>query len=178
MSPTTANIPITRVEKVDTDPSHGEVPGTDAYNIRTQDAVPDEVAIVPDGATSRPTSMPSSPRSVSPSGTPIPKTRVEKVDTNSTSHGDIPGTHAHALRIADAVPDSIVATHGDDEMSSSSPSGESSTPGPIPRTVVTRVDSTPAHGEVPGTEAYKMRLSDADPDVVEKKGDVPSKHIR
>lgn len=42
-------IPKTVVEKVEPDhPSHGEVPGTEAYEIRTQDATPDEVRTAPD----------------------------------------------------------------------------------------------------------------------------------
>ena len=36
-------IPITKVEKVDSKPSHGEVPGTNAYEIRKADAEPDIV---------------------------------------------------------------------------------------------------------------------------------------
>ncbi|KAK1090110.1 hypothetical protein LTR48_008951, partial [Friedmanniomyces endolithicus] len=45
--------PITRVERVDDQPAYGEVPGTQAYSIRTADAVPDEVEIVPEGLRSR-----------------------------------------------------------------------------------------------------------------------------
>jgi hypothetical protein len=41
-------IPITRVEKVDSEPSHGEVPGTDAFEIRKGDAEPDIVEEVGD----------------------------------------------------------------------------------------------------------------------------------
>ena len=43
-------IPVTEVEKVDSMPSHGEVPGTDAYEMRKGDAEPDimeEVGDVP-----------------------------------------------------------------------------------------------------------------------------------
>lgn len=36
-------IPITRVEKIDSEPSHGEVPGTEAYEMRKRDAEPDIV---------------------------------------------------------------------------------------------------------------------------------------
>ncbi|KAK3066044.1 hypothetical protein LTS18_002087, partial [Coniosporium uncinatum] len=46
-------IPVTRVERVDDKPAHGEVPGTPAYKLRTQDAVPDELEIVPEGSRSR-----------------------------------------------------------------------------------------------------------------------------
>lgn len=41
-------IPITKVEKVDSKPSHGEVPGTKAYELRKGDAEPDIVEEVGD----------------------------------------------------------------------------------------------------------------------------------
>ncbi|OAL54065.1 hypothetical protein IQ07DRAFT_560688 [Pyrenochaeta sp. DS3sAY3a] len=105
----TSPIPITRVERVDDEPAHGEVPGTDAYKMRTQDAVPDEVEIVPEGARSRSASRVSaSDRPLTPGGTPIPRTVVEKIDPDQPSYGDVPGTHAHQLRLADAEPDVIV----------------------------------------------------------------------
>jgi hypothetical protein len=43
-------IPVTKVEKADSVPSHGEVPGTDAYETRKGDAKPDileEVGNIP-----------------------------------------------------------------------------------------------------------------------------------
>lgn len=105
----TSPIPITRVERVDDEPAHGEVPGTDAYQKRTQDAVPDEVEIVPEGTRSRSASRVSaSDRPLTPGGTPVPKTVVEKIDPDQPGYGDVPGTHAHQLRLADAEPDVIV----------------------------------------------------------------------
>jgi hypothetical protein len=102
------SIPVTRVEKVDDEPRHGEVPGTAAYNIRTQDAVPDEIEIVPDGTRSRSTSRVSeSDRPVTPGGTPVPHLVVEKVDPSAPSHGDVPGTDAYDMRTADAQPDEV-----------------------------------------------------------------------
>ncbi|OJD35759.1 uncharacterized protein BKCO1_1500069 [Diplodia corticola] len=104
-------VPVTRVEKIDDEPSYGEVPGTSAYNMRTQDAVPDEVEIVPEGGRSRSTSRlsvsdrPTTP--LSPGGTPIPKTVVEKVD-DTPSYGEVPGTAAYASHQADAVPDVVL----------------------------------------------------------------------
>ncbi|KAL1648190.1 hypothetical protein SLS61_007062 [Didymella pomorum] len=104
----TSPIPITRVERVDDEPAHGEVPGTAAYNMRTQDAVPDEVEIVPDGQRSRSTSRVSaSDRPVTPGGTPVPKMIVERVD-DKPAHGEVPGTLAYEQRLADAAPDVIV----------------------------------------------------------------------
>lgn len=41
-------IPITKVEKVDSKPSHGEIPGTHAYELRKGDAEPDIVEEVGD----------------------------------------------------------------------------------------------------------------------------------
>ncbi|KAF2450873.1 hypothetical protein P171DRAFT_503658 [Karstenula rhodostoma CBS 690.94] len=108
-STATSPIPVTRVERVDDEPSYGEVPGTDAYNKRTQDAVPDEVEIVPEGQRSRSASRVSiSDRPYTPGGTQIPKTVVEKIDPDAPSHGDVPGTLAHGLRAADAVPDIVL----------------------------------------------------------------------
>ncbi|KAL8871586.1 MAG: hypothetical protein Q9174_002610 [Haloplaca sp. 1 TL-2023] len=174
-------IPTTRVEKlmmdqVDDRESHGEVPGTEAYRMRSQDAVPDELAIVGDTSnpSSRRTSQSQPDRTSTPGGTPIPKTVIEKIDPEEPSHGDVPGTAAHHMRQADAVPDLVIqspkskATFG--EVSpGSAPSPEI----PVPTTVVTKVDEEPRHGEVPGTEAYNMRTEDAEPDVVETKGDAP-----
>ncbi|GAB7355140.1 hypothetical protein MBLNU459_g5713t2 [Dothideomycetes sp. NU459] len=101
-------VPITRVERVDDEPSHGEVPGTAAYNMRTQDAVPDEMEIVPDGQRSRSSSrLSESDRPLTPGGTMIPKMVVERVD-EEPSHGEVPGTAAYDMRQADAQPDVVV----------------------------------------------------------------------
>jgi hypothetical protein len=105
----TSPVPVTRVERVDDQPSYGEVPGTDAYSKRTQDAVPDEVEVVPEGARSRSASrLSASDRPLTPGGTEIPKTVVEKLEPDKPSYGDVPGTHAFELRAADAVPDVVV----------------------------------------------------------------------
>ena len=167
-------IPTTRVERVDDAPSHGEVPGTAAYNVRSQDAVPDEVEIISDGAPSRPSSRLSDhERPLTPGGTPIPRTVVQKVDPESPSYGDIPGTAAHKKREADAVPDVVLRASESERPSSDAPDVNIDIP--IPITVVTKVDSEPSHGEISGTDAHKIRKQDAEPDVVEEKGDVPGK---
>ena len=119
-SPTPSSpIPITRVERVDDQPAHGEVPGTEAYAKRVADAVPDEVEIVPEGKPSRSRSASTrsrshslafgteSPFSISPGGTPIPKTVVERLD-DRPAHGEVPGTEAHRIRQADAIPDIVL----------------------------------------------------------------------
>lgn len=142
--------------------------------MRTQDAVPDELEIVPEGQDSRRGSTQHEPdRTSTPGGTPIPRTVVEKIDPESPSHGDVPGTPAHAIRKADAVTDIIKPASSPEPDSASEPKSASSTEVPVPRMVVTRIDSKPAHGEVPGTEAYEIRKGDAEPDVLEKQADVP-----
>jgi len=98
-------IPVTRVEKVDNEPSYGELPGTEAYKLRESDAEPDEIAVVskPDDAEAKVALS----GSTTPGGQPIPLTVVEKVDSSTPSHGEIPGTLAHEKRAADAVPDVV-----------------------------------------------------------------------
>ncbi|KAK5121146.1 hypothetical protein LTR85_005630 [Meristemomyces frigidus] len=109
-------VPVTRVERVDDRPAHGEVPGTPAYEMRTKDAVPDEVEIVPEGKRSR-SGTQSRGRSMShlsqgsrpntPGGSPIPKTVVERVD-DKPAHGEVEGTLAKEMRMADAEPDEVI----------------------------------------------------------------------
>ena len=159
---------------MDDQDSYGEVPGTEAYKMRERDAVPDEIEIIPDGRKGRSSSTLSSPPKspIGPQGSPVPKTVVEKVDPSSPSHGDVPGTAAFHQRRADAVPDEIRVV--DDRSSGPGRSGEPNIQPKvsIPTTVVTKVDFNPSHGDVPGTEANAMRTQDAQPDVIEKKGDV------
>ncbi|KAI9842126.1 MAG: hypothetical protein M1838_003257 [Thelocarpon superellum] len=159
-------VPVTRLEKVDSNPSYGEVPGTEAYDKRIQDAVPDQVDI-PSRRGSRSGSV--THEETTPLS-PIPMTVVEKVDPLVPSHGEVPGTKAHRKRISDAVPDQIVQVPASGTSSDASSGHEStSLPGdrPIPITRVIRVDTAPSHGEVAGTEAYEKRREDAEPDVVE-----------
>ncbi|KXL46234.1 hypothetical protein M433DRAFT_155214 [Acidomyces richmondensis BFW] len=102
----TPSTPITRVERVDSQPAYGEVPGTAAYAMRTQDAVPDEIEVVPDGQHSRNRSRANSVRPSTPGGTPIPRTVVEKVD-DRPAYGEVEGTLARDMRMADALPDEV-----------------------------------------------------------------------
>jgi hypothetical protein len=99
-----------RVERVDDIPAHGEVPGTDAYNKRLLDAVPDEVEVVPDGQRSRSNTTRSRAASNlstnSGASSPIPRTVVERVD-DRPAHGEVEGTAAHEMRLADAEPDEV-----------------------------------------------------------------------
>merc|ERR1712072_216780 len=110
-------IPVTRVERIDDKASHGEVPGTSAYEQRTQDAVPDEVEVVPEGKRPRSGTAASRARGISnasgnsrpstPGGTPVPRTVVERVD-DKPAYGEVAGTQAHEMRMADAEPDEVV----------------------------------------------------------------------
>ena len=163
--------------KIDDEESYGEVPGTEAYKMRAQDAVPDELEVIPEGGNKR-ASTGSLDGAATPGGTPIPKTVLEKVDSTSPSHGDPPKATAHINHKADAVPDVIIQASKAEQSftNESNPSG-SSDEIPLPKTMVTKVDGEPSHGEVPGTEAHRIRKADAKPDVVEKKGDVPGKSI-
>ncbi|RAL63212.1 hypothetical protein DID88_004290 [Monilinia fructigena] len=167
-------VPTTRIEKVDDEPSYGEVPGTEAYNMRTEDAEPDQIAMVPEYDGASPSRRPSTPGDL-----PIPTTVVEKIDPDTPSHGEVPGTPAYEKRKADAVPDLVLdSTPGRSRSNTLNPTTRSragSTPGdlPIPKTVVERVDSVPSHGEVPGTAAYELRKEDAQPDDIVEVSDVP-----
>lgn len=110
-------VPRTRVEKVDDEPSYGEVPGTEAYQKRTRDAEPDEIAIIQD---KKPEYV-SPDRPVTPGGHPIPKTVVEEAadEPGSSSH-----RHRESLHEADASPDIIRKPDGTGEANSTPPSLE------------------------------------------------------
>lgn len=170
-----ATILSARVEKAGDETSHGEILAADPYNIQKNDTV-DGGQAASEERKSLSVSAPSRPST--PGGYPIPTTVVEKVDPMSPSHGEVPGTDAYELRKADAAPDAILKTPTQGSRSSSISAGSrsraGSTPGdlPIPLTRVERVDSNPAHGEVPGTDAFEMRKEDAEPDVEEVVGDV------
>lgn len=168
-SPT--EVPIARVEKVDNEPSHGE--------IRGRDAEPDEMTPFPDHTDIGFDGAAGDRRASTPGGRPIPTTVVEKIDTDVPSYGEVPGTPAHEMRLADAVPDMVVrsASGYSSRSSSISRARAGSTPGdlPIPVTKVEKVDSKPSFGEVPGTEAYEKRKQDAEPDMVEQVRDLPGK---
>lgn len=143
--------------------------------MRTQDAVPDVLEIVgdPSNRSSRRNSQSQPDRTSTPGGTPIPKTVVEKIDSTTPSHGEIPGTAAHSMRQADAVPDVILQSpKAKADIGGSLQASATSSEVSIPKTVVTKVDGHPSHGEVPGTEAFNMRTEDATPDVVETKEDL------
>ncbi|CRG90187.1 hypothetical protein PISL3812_07230 [Talaromyces islandicus] len=161
-------VPRTRVEKVDDEPRHGEVPGTPAYNQRGQDAVPDEVEVVPEGSRSRSSSRAERP--FTPGGTPIPQTIVSKVD-ETPSYGDVPGTPAYDQRKADAVPDIILKMPGEPQTPSSL-SRESSDQS-VPETKLSRVDTLPKDPTSPMLRAHRRSPSDALPDFTETVEETP-----
>lgn len=171
----TSPVPRTRVERVDSSAQHGEVPGTPAYEVREQDAVPDEIEVVPEGAPSgdrSPAGLQDRPST--PGDSPIPRTMVEKLDPDSPSYGEVPGTEAYEKRQADAVPDVVKKTNDSDDVQppssaeQASPETNSSSQS-IPETKVTRVDSIPTTEEdLPSRpRAHRRSPSDAMPDVVE-----------
>lgn len=132
------------MEKVDDEPSYGEVPGSAAYQKRQQDAVPDEVEIIPEGKSSRRNSFASLDPSFR-STSPVPRTVVQKIDPSQPSYGEVPGTQAYALRLADAAPDLVLkASDGDkgpiDFDSSTAPN--KAMVAPIPE-IVTPLESPP-----------------------------------
>jgi hypothetical protein len=168
-SRSTSPIPRTRVERVDDEPRHGERPGSPAYDMRRQDAVPDELEIVPEGRLSKRNSSSNLQPSHSPGGTPVPLTIVEKVDPASPSHGEVPGTAAYQQRQADATPDVVLKVSDSDKWPEPffPPSGEAARPGPIPETIVTRADSIPRLHEEPAAAEKGARLYDVLPRVQE-----------
>lgn len=103
MSPPVASSPIpkTRVEKIDDEPSYGEVPGTEAHKLREGDAVPDEIAIVSDES--------SSHTSPSVSSITIPATVVEEAPGNPSPHS----AEYDQKRKADAPADMVLDADGD-----------------------------------------------------------------
>ncbi|KAG6051384.1 hypothetical protein E4U39_001101 [Claviceps sp. Clav50 group G5] len=145
----TTPIPKTRVEKIDSIPSHGEVPGTEAHRQREADAQPDEIAVLGD-----------TEEHLEEASTPIPKTRVEKVDSNP-SYGEVPGTEAHKQREADAQPDEIAVL--DDFTKEHLEEASMDTPRQdVPITVLELVQSD--HGE--SSASTKLSDVDAKPDIV------------
>ncbi|PSS03602.1 hypothetical protein BD289DRAFT_478436 [Coniella lustricola] len=105
-SPCASPIPKLRVEKVSSEPSYGEVPGTEAYKMREEDAEPDEIAIVAPqeqeaaGSESeqRDIKSPSTP-----GGHPIPKTVVEESSGNSVAQ-----SHPEMMHKGDSTPDELI----------------------------------------------------------------------
>lgn len=103
-SPTASPIPKLRVEKISNEPSYGEVPGTEAYKMREEDAEPDEIAIVAEEKGPGGETQDADIRSPStPGGYPIPKTVVEESPGNSEAQ-----SHPEVKHKADTPADLVV----------------------------------------------------------------------
>ncbi|CAG8054962.1 unnamed protein product [Penicillium salamii] len=175
----TSPVPRTRVERVDSGAQHGEVPGTAAFETRGQDAVPDEIIVVPEDTHSQNQSAAGSEdRPLDSESSPIPRTMVEKVDPDEPSHGEVPGTLANEKRLADAVPD-VVTKASDSEGSPTPPALDPTPPNDnvsqenIPETRLERVETLPVGEEAsPHPQAHQSAPSDTLPDMVETVPDV------
>lgn len=169
LSRPTSPIPRTRVERVDDEPRYGEEPGSPAFDMRRQDAVPDELEVVPEGRLSKRDSSSNLQPPVSPGGTAVPLMVVEKVDPDTPSHGEVPGTAAYEKRQADAAPDVVLKASDSNKWPESfSPQpANPSTSGPIPETVITRADSIPRLDKLPSSDGKGPRLYDVLPNVQE-----------
>lgn len=163
---TPSPVPRTRVEKVDDSPRHGEVPGSEAYQRRETDAVPDGIEIVGQ----KPAQKEEEPARDSACASPVPRMVVEKIDPGEASHGEMPGTPAYEARVADAAPDAIVKA-GEEAPT---PPPELALPGPVPETLLTRVES-PTDCPSPSFTPRRRSPSDALPDAEETVPDAPSK---
>ncbi|KAK8114721.1 hypothetical protein PG999_006790 [Apiospora kogelbergensis] len=139
-------VPKLRVEKVDDEPSHGEVPGTEAYDKRTSDATPDEIAVIPDTEAAASTKDVATP---TPESQPVPKTVVDETP-------DAPGSttqHYHEdLRQADATPDYVRKADG---------TGEASTQPASLETTGQATDDVPASPSLKSPSKHRRRKSSA-----------------
>jgi hypothetical protein len=100
-------VPKTRVERVDDEPAYGEVPGTQAYQLREGDAAPDEIAVIPEQNDADAAPEPSS----TTPGT-VPVTVVEEAPGGEPSkHSD----EFESKREADAAPDVVLKPEGEDK---------------------------------------------------------------
>ncbi|KAK3695148.1 hypothetical protein B0T22DRAFT_367800 [Podospora appendiculata] len=129
-------IPRTRVERVDDKPAYGEVPGTEAYSMREGDALPDEIAIIPDTLSVQTAELEEEERAVSrpptPGGYPIPITVVEEThdSAGSVSHPETQEKHR-----ADPPPDLVLKADGksvENNGGAPAPVPESAPPPPAP----------------------------------------------
>ena len=96
------------VEKVDpSSPSHGDIPGTLAYEKRLADAAPDVVIKAPDPSKKRPAIFTDEVSGETPNPMfPIPETIVTRVDSQPKDI-ETDGTAAHEIPQTDAEPDGL-----------------------------------------------------------------------
>lgn len=90
--------------------------------MRTADAVPDEVEVVPEGRRPRSgtqsrsrshSNLSVSSRPQTPGGSPVPHIKVERVD-NKPAYGEVDGTLAKEMREFDAKPDEMTVGSQDE----------------------------------------------------------------
>ncbi|KAM7207056.1 hypothetical protein V8F33_000155 [Rhypophila sp. PSN 637] len=103
---------------------------------------------------------------------PIPRTRVERVD-DKPAYGEVPGTKAYSMREEDAQPDEIAfVPEPDSKLSGESEEpSRATTPGghPIPKTVVEETPDSPTAVTHPETaEQQKQHRADPPPDIIVK----------
>lgn len=116
MSPTDGSpVPKTRVEKVDDEPAHGEVPGTDAHSMRQADAKPDEISVPQEGKEEEEEEEEDSESSRSIQSDNAPVTVVEEAPGPVAPHS----TEFENKRRADTTPDVVVESNGDSKDSDS-----------------------------------------------------------
>lgn len=140
--------------------------------MRSQDAVPDELEIIPDGEKSRPYSRANDKdRHTARGGSPIPKTVVQKLDPTSPSHGEVPGTTAYSVRAADAAPDVITKIRDPEEEIAAQKNSLKPNEKPIPKIIQPRAESEWSHGEGLALEPYEPSKENPTANAV-KQGDV------
>ena len=79
------------------------MPGTEAYRIQSQDAMPDEVEVTSRGRTDCSVRL----SDATPGGAPIPTTVLEKVVPSQGDHDHVPGVATLERRRVDARPDRV-----------------------------------------------------------------------
>ncbi|KJZ73605.1 hypothetical protein HIM_06938 [Hirsutella minnesotensis 3608] len=106
-------IPTTRVEKVDNDPCYGEVPGTEAHQMREKDAKPDQIAVFAE-EDDPVTPLANGGNQVMETGDSseaegVPLTVLEGApDAGNQSYSE----EFEAKRVADAIPDVKITPEG------------------------------------------------------------------
>jgi hypothetical protein len=145
--------------------------------MRKQDAVPDELEIIPDGQESKRASK-LSPQEKSPAAAalPIPKTVVQEVVPSSPSHREARGTPAHSLHKSDAVPDVVVqVTDPDVNPFSEAESEGISTRGSLPGTGTAELSTGLGTQENMGEGRSNTCRRDEDPDSSQERSNMHGK---
>lgn len=147
--------------------------------MRIQDAVPDELEIIPDGKESKYTLGPAHHEtSQIVAAVPIPKTVVQKVDPTSPSHGEVPGTAAYSIRKTDAMPDVIVQVTDPEITLPPEAQSENGSPSvPVPEIGIAKLGTLSSRKETVGEGGSNIRGGDGDPHSEEENSEMPSQSI-